>query len=71
MHADDHSRGAEKGSATIENNRAAVEVPAELLKVLEDADAIDSESWLLEIMRLCWDTRTTPSTWHVAKVILI
>jgi hypothetical protein len=60
-----------KAVRQLKNIRAAVEVPAELLNVLEDADAIDSESWLLEIMRLCWDIRTTPSTWHVAKVIPI
>ncbi len=49
--------------------RAPVHVPAEFLKALVNAGAIDSESWLLKLMQLCWDTKTVHTEWHVAKVI--
>ena len=55
----------------MNNNRAAVQVPAELLKALSDIGAIDSDSWLLKIMQLCWETQTTPTSWHVAQAIPI
>jgi hypothetical protein len=49
--------------------KAAVQVPAELIKALLQADALNDDSWLLKLMRLCWDTKSTPTAWHVAKVI--
>ena len=49
--------------------RAEIQVPAEFLKALLQSHAINEDSWLLKLMRLCWETKTTPSAWHVAKVI--
>ena len=58
-----------KAVRQMKNNRASVQVPAEMLKALCDAGAIDADCWLLKIMRLCWDTKTTPAAWHIAQVI--
>ena len=55
----------------LKRNRAAVQVPAEFLKGLLDAGQIDEESWILRLMRECWESKTTPTEWHVAKVIPI
>jgi hypothetical protein len=50
-------------------NRAAVQIPAEYLKALLNAKAIDSTSWVVRLFQLCWDMKATPTAWHVAKVI--
>ena len=57
-----------KAIRQLRSNRAAVQVPAELLKALDEAGSIDADCWLLKIMQLCWDSGTTPSSWHIAKV---
>ena len=49
--------------------KTAVQIPAEFLKAFLQADALDEECWLLKLMRLCWDTKTIPTAWHVSKVI--
>ena len=49
-------------------NRAAVQVPAEHLKAILEVD-LEGDSWLLTLMRICRDTKTTPSSWHSSIVI--
>ena len=56
-------------SRILKTKRAAAQVPAEYLKALLEADAIKEDCWLLNIMRLCWETKTTPKSWHIAEVI--
>ena len=50
----------------LKNGRATVEVSAELLKAVMSASTSTGASWLLNRLQLCWDTKTTPSTWHVS-----
>jgi hypothetical protein len=52
-------------------HRAAVQVPAEFLRALLDAGEIHEDSWLLKLMRECWQSKTTPTEWHVSKVVPI
>jgi hypothetical protein len=52
----------------LKNNRAAVQVPAEYLKAVLEVD-MQRDGWLLSLMRLCWNTKTTPKSWHVSEVI--
>ena len=54
----------------LKHGKAAVEVPAEYLKAVLDGD-LRKEGWLLSLMRLCWQTKTTPRSWHIAKVVLV
>ena len=49
--------------------RAAVQVPAEFLRGLLQAEAIDESCWLVKLFQLCWETKTTPTSWHIATVI--
>jgi len=50
-------------------NRAAVQIPAEYLRALLEESAINADCWLLRLMQLCWNTKSTPSAWHVSKVV--
>ncbi|CAK0815120.1 unnamed protein product, partial [Prorocentrum cordatum] len=63
--------GEELGKAIkkVKNGKAAVEVPAEYLKAVLEAD-LSREGWLLSLMRLCCETKTTPSPWHVSQDVL-
>ena len=53
----------------LKTKRAAIQMPAELLKTLLYADAITDDCWLLKLMQMCWDTKTTPTAWHISQVI--
>ena len=55
----------------LKTKKASVQVPAEFLKALLDAGAIDEGHWLMQVMRMCWETKTTPNQWHFAKVVPI
>ena len=52
----------------LKSGKAAVQVPAEYLKAVLDTD-LSCGGWLLTLMRLCWSTKTTPKSWHIAEVI--
>ena len=54
----------------LRSKRAAVQVPAEYLKAVVDED-LNASAWLLSLMRLCWDTKTTPKSWHISEVVLV
>ena len=58
----------EKAIKQLKNNRAAVQVPAEYLKAVIEVD-LQRDGWLLSLMRLCWNTKTTPKSWHISEVI--
>ena len=55
----------------LKTKRASVQVSAEFLKALLGANAIDEGCWLVQVMRMCWETKTTPNQWHFAKVVPI
>jgi hypothetical protein len=58
----------EKAIKQLKDKRAAVQVPAEYLKAVVEID-LQHDCWLLSLMRLGWNTKTTPKSWHVAEVI--
>ena len=53
----------------LRTKRAAVQVPAEYLRALEAEGTIDDNHWLVGYLQMCWDTKTTPEAWHLAKVL--
>jgi hypothetical protein len=49
--------------------KAAVQIPADYLRALLNADAIDSASWLVRLLQKCWNDKETPVAWHTSKLI--
>ena len=49
----------------LRSKRAAIQVPAEYLKAVLGGD-LSTSAWLLSLMRLCWDTKSTPKSWHIS-----
>ena len=53
----------------LKSKRAAIQTPAEYLKAAVQNPC--GREWLLELMQLCWQTKTTPRSWHISEVVLI
>ncbi len=52
----------------LKTGKAVVEVSAEVLKAICERMDGSGACWLTKVMQLCWDTKSTPTRWHLAQV---
>ena len=55
----------------LKTGKATTDVAAEYLKALAACESPSGWRWIVELMQLCWETKTTPRAWHLAQVVTI
>ena len=58
----------EKAVQRLKNGRAVVGAAAEALKAVMRHKDSTGALWLTRLMQLCWETKSCPSSWHLAQV---
>ena len=52
----------------LKSGKAVTDIAAEYLKAVIDTEG---GHWIVDLMQLCWETKSMPQAWHVARFVLI
>ena len=55
----------------LKRGKAAVDISAEFLKSICEEEGTHGIQWVTRLMQLCWETKSVPTAWHLAQVILV